>query len=49
MNVMPGLLSYADVGFLPVVAGFVKKIGVPKSATCSSGDRFLDPADPYEG
>jgi transposase len=28
MRVMPEILSYADVGFLPIVAAFVKKIGV---------------------
>jgi transposase len=28
MSVMPEILSYADVGFLPIVAAFVKKIGV---------------------
>jgi transposase len=28
MSVMPEILSYADVGFLPMVAAFVKKIGV---------------------
>jgi hypothetical protein len=25
---MPGILSQADVGYLPIVAAFVKKIGV---------------------
>ena len=28
MSVMPEILSYSDVGFLPIVAAFVKKIGV---------------------
>jgi len=28
MSVMPDILSYADMGFLPIVAAFVKKIGV---------------------
>jgi hypothetical protein len=28
MKVMPEILSYSDVGFLPIVAAFVKKIGV---------------------
>lgn len=28
MRVMPEILSYADMGFLPIVAAFVKKIGV---------------------
>ena len=28
MRVMPGILSQADVGYLPIVAAFVKKIGV---------------------
>lgn len=28
MSVMPEILSYSDVGFLPMVAAFVKKIGV---------------------
>jgi transposase len=28
MSVMPEILSYANVGFLPMVAAFVKKIGV---------------------
>jgi len=28
MSMMPEILSYADVGFLPIVATFVKKIGV---------------------
>jgi len=28
MSVMPEILSYADMGFLPIVAAFVKKIGV---------------------
>jgi hypothetical protein len=28
MSMMPGLLSYADVVFLPIVAAFVKKIGI---------------------
>jgi len=28
MSVMPEILSYADMGFLPIVATFVKKIGV---------------------
>lgn len=28
MSVMPDILSYADMGFLPIVAAYVKKIGV---------------------
>jgi transposase len=28
MSAMPEILSYADMGFLPIVAAFVKKIGV---------------------
>jgi len=28
MSVMPEILSYADMGFLPIVAAFVKEIGV---------------------
>lgn len=28
MRVMPGILSQSDVGFLPIVSAFVKKIGV---------------------
>jgi transposase len=28
MSVLPEILSYADVGFLPIAAAFVKKIGV---------------------
>lgn len=28
MSVMPEILSYADMGYLPIVAAFVKKIGV---------------------
>jgi hypothetical protein len=28
MRVMPGILSQADVRYLPIVAAFVKKIGV---------------------
>jgi hypothetical protein len=28
MRVMPGILSQSDVRYLPIVAAFVKKIGV---------------------
>ena len=28
MRIMPGILSQADVRFLPIVAAFVNKIGV---------------------
>ena len=30
MKVMPGILSHSDVGFLPIVGAFVKKIGLPE-------------------
>jgi len=40
MRVMPGILSQADVGYLPIVAAFVKKIGVAEVILHLRADRW---------